>query len=223
MNQRLIRFDVRLLQEDYVDLVWSAERRETFLLRSEIDWPLSVDQAVWPSVFFSKIFRDFTSFPSGNIEVDPETDGGDCWLNLQQMTEYFETHRQSNQLGVFIAIHLLSEQDISDDMVSYSMQGGIQCGMPLGRTTPSALPGRSELLGYDVADAAWISGLSNCGYDDEEKHRLQSLWAPQLNSFGLLKTLESATEFRDICDKRVVEHAPFWVFGISRLPIAGSI
>jgi hypothetical protein len=33
----------------------------------------------------------------------------------------------------------------------------------------------------------------------------------------LLKTLEDAVEFREVCDRRVPEHSPFWIFGVSRL------
>jgi hypothetical protein len=32
--------------------------------------------------------------------------------------------------------------------------------------------------------------------------------------------LEGAIEFRELSDKRAPEHAPFWVYGISRLPVS---
>jgi hypothetical protein len=47
-----------------------------------IEWPLSVDPLVWPSVFFSKIFREETKLPYGYIEVDPEIDGGEQYHNM---------------------------------------------------------------------------------------------------------------------------------------------
>ena len=43
LPMHLIGFDVRVAG------VWSAERRATYLLRPEVDAPLSVDRAVWPS------------------------------------------------------------------------------------------------------------------------------------------------------------------------------
>jgi len=83
--------------------------------------------------------------------------------------------------------------------------------MTLEHTKPSELPAGSELLGFDVADASGTSGLTNCGYTPVDKRQVQSKWAGRLNDFGLLKTYEDALEFRDTCDKRAAEHAPFWV------------
>jgi hypothetical protein len=218
VNQLLIRFDVRLHKDDYVAAFWDEERRDQFLLRPEIEWPLSADPLVWPSVFFSKIFRDATSLPYGSIEVDPAIDDGNYWLNLEQMKTHYETHKVPNTNGIVVAIQLFSEKAPTDGVISYSIHDGIQCGLIVEDTTPSECPVGSELLGYDVADASWISGLANCGYDPDEKKQLVRSWAPRLNSFGLLETLDHAVEFRQLCDKRVPEHAPFWVYGITRLP-----
>jgi hypothetical protein len=90
--------------------------------------------------------------------------------------------------------------------------------MILGHTNPSEPPTGSELLGFDVAEASWISGLNNCGYTAEDKEQLQPTWSRRLNEFGLLKTYEDAAEFKGISDRRAQEDAPFWVFSISRVP-----
>jgi hypothetical protein len=95
---------------------------------------------------------------------------------------------------------------------------GIHCALNLGHAVPAELPPGSEFLGYDVADASWISGLTNCEYSPEEKRRIRPVWTSRLNSFGLLKTLEDAEEFKRISEERATEHAPFWIYGISRLP-----
>jgi len=47
---------------------------------------------------------------------------------------------------------------------------------------------------------------------------LSPVWAPRLNSFGLLSTLEDVLAFRQLTDQRDPED-PFWVFGLWRLPI----
>ena len=220
MNQRLMRFDVRLPKDEYVGTLWDEEHRNRFLLRPEIEWPLSVDPMVWPSVFFSKIFRDATKLPYGNIEVNPATDDGKYWLNLEQMQAYYAAHKRPGSRGVFIAIHLFSERSLAEDTVPYSLPDGIQAALVLGHANPSECPANSEIVGYDVADASGISGLTNCGYPASEKLHLGRAWASRLNSFGLLKTLEDATEFRKLSDARAPEHAPFWVYGISRLSVA---
>jgi hypothetical protein len=216
LNQRLIRFDIRLPKSNYVNDRWKKEDRNRFLLRSDVEWPLSSDPLVWPSIFFSKIFRDSTGFPYGNIEVDPVIDGGNYWLSLDQMGAHYKAHRSPYANGVFIAIHLFSENPLTSNFIAYS-RDGIQFGLELGDATPSDCPSNSEFLGYDVGDASWISGLSNCEYTATERKRLEPIWRHRLNSFGLLSTLDDAAEFRKLSDDRVSEHAPFWIYGISKL------
>jgi len=147
MNQRLVRFDVRLDKEAYVSAFWDEDHRGRYLLRPEIEWPLSVDPLVWPSVFFSKIFRGATNLPYGDysdIEVDPETDDGKYWLNLEQMRAHYEVHRETRTGGIFVAIHLFSERPLSEDIIPYQEPGGIQCGLVLGRTNPDGCPAGSD-------------------------------------------------------------------------------
>lgn len=218
MNERLIRFDVRLRKDDYVEAFWDEEHRNRFLLKPGIEWPLSIDPLVWPSVFSSRIYRDATDRPGGNIEVDPAVDGGNYWLSLAQMRAHYAANKLPNANSISVAIHLFSEKSLKEDMIPYSSSEGIQCALSLGRTIPSESPPGSEFLGYDVADASWISGLTNCEYTSDEQQRLRPLWVARLNPFGLLKTVDDALEFRQVCDTRAPEHAPFWVYGISRLP-----
>ena len=77
MNRRLVRFDIRVHEDDYVHTFWTPELRNEFLLNPAVAWPLSIDVWMWPSVFFSKIFEDGTSTSYATIDVDPSTDGGD--------------------------------------------------------------------------------------------------------------------------------------------------
>lgn len=176
------------------------------------------DPLVWPSVFYSNIFREASKLPYGSIEVDAFIDDGKYWLNLEQMKAHYECHKKANAQGVPIAITLFSERSFAGDTISYTLPEGIQCGMTVEHTEPSEVPAGSELLGFDVADASGISGLTNCGYTPEDKGQLQSKWVGRLNDFGLLNTYEDALEFRDVSDKRVEEHAPFWIYSICRLP-----
>lgn len=220
MHQRLFRFDIRLYKDDYVDTFWSAEHRNRYLLRPEVEWPLSIDPLVWPSVFFSKPASDFDRYAT--IEVDMKVDNGNYWLNLEQMRTHYQMHRQPGTWGVFVAVHLFSEQPLDEDVRYYTLPGDILCGVELKDTVPGELPPGSEFLGYDIADPGRISGLANCSYTPEEKQQLAPLWQPSMNSSGLLKDLEKAIGFKELCDKRVPEHAPFWIWGISRLPFGGS-
>jgi hypothetical protein len=91
---------------------------------------------------------------------------------------------------------------------------------PLIYSTPEPLsvPEGSTCLGFDVADSGFWSGLSNCGYSEAERAELRPKWRDRINDFGLLKLEQDALEFRELSDVRVSEHAPFWVFRLSRLP-----
>ena len=137
------------------------------------------------------------------------------------MRAHYDAHGALAPGGVFVAIELLSERTAEGPSVLYELAGGIQCGISLDPTVPDRIPEGSTLLGYDVADAGWISGLSNCGYTEGDLRAMGPVWADRLNSFGLLSNLEDAVAFRQQCDQRVPEHAPFWVSTLWRLSITG--
>ena len=216
MNKWLIRYDVRMPPELYVDRRWNADARAQYLLRPDVPWPLSVDPLIWPSVFFSEIFKlpHFESYST--IEIDPSLDNGTQWLHLDTMRACYDVHRALAPNAIFVAIELLSEKEAEGPTISYDRG---HAAIWLEPTVPSRPPEGSSLLGYDVADAGWISGLSNCGYTADEIHTLAPVWGPRLNSFGLLTNVEDAVAFRQVCDNRVPEHAPFWIYALWRLPV----
>ncbi|MCL2449313.1 MAG: hypothetical protein FWD17_10220 [Polyangiaceae bacterium] len=84
----------------------------------------------------------------------------------------------------------------------------------LSRWFPEEVEGPVSLLGYDIADDVFLSGLSNCGYTDDDARALRLLWGPKLNRFHLFEDARVASAFRSVTDARVPEHAPFFVFGI---------
>jgi hypothetical protein len=78
-----------------------------------------------------------------------------------------------------------------------------------------------QFLGFDIADGGFISGLSNCGYEDAERDGLAAEWAQYLNRRHLFDDLQRAFQFRELTNARVPEHAPFFV--IRLWLIAGSV
>jgi hypothetical protein len=74
--------------------------------------------------------------------------------------------------------------------------------------------GEFRLLGYDIADDVFLSGLSNCSYSDDEKALLRPTWSRRLNQFHLFDHADDASQFHRITETRVPEHAPFFVFGV---------
>jgi hypothetical protein len=219
MNRWLIEFDVRTAPEQYVSGRWDATSRAGYLLRPEVEWPLSVDGLVWPSVFRLKGVEGLDLPSYSPIEIDPAVAGGDVWLDLDRLQACYDAHRGLAPGGVFIALELLSEKEAEAERIPYDLPGGIQAAVWLEPTVPERLPDGSTLLGYDVADAGRISGLSDCGYTEDEIRDLVPRWAARLNSFGLLDTVEDAIAFREVCDARVPEHVPFWIYALWRLPL----
>jgi hypothetical protein len=218
VNRRLIRFDVRAAKEQYVSQRWDAKARAGYLLRQDIEWPLSVDRRVWPSVFYARTDRRPEWESYATIEVDPRTDGGRYWLDLADMRASYERHRALVPDGVFVGLELLTEKEVDGDTILY-MDEGSQCGITLPPTVPERPPEGSALLGYDVAGAALISGLANTEYTEEELRDLAPVWSNRLNSFGLLDTVEDAVTFRQVSDERDPGYAPFWIYALWRLPV----
>ena len=87
-------------------------------------------------------------------------------------------------------------------------------GPHISPTDPGARPPEWPFLGFDVSDGSLLSGLSNCGYYPDELSTLRPQWQSRLNAWHLFEAREDAFEFRSLADKRVTEHAPFFVFGL---------
>ncbi len=83
-----------------------------------------------------------------------------------------------------------------------------------GAISPLMCPPEWELLGYDVSDGFLLSGLSNCGYREDESEELKRKFGGNLNQYHLFGDLEAAREFREIRNEQVPEHAPFFVYGL---------
>jgi hypothetical protein len=139
-------------------VAWSPSRREQFLLRPDVQQPLSIDHLVWPAV-------------------------------------------GASEGGALVAFSILL-RDVRDAYVR------------IWRPRVLHVEDNVKLLGYDVADEVMTSGLSNCGYSDEEKRRLRPTWGPYVNQFHLFDDAEVASQFKLTTEFRVPEHAPFFVFGI---------
>ncbi len=205
---RLLGFDVRLSPAEYLNSQWKQERRGVYLLGPSVDWPLSVDSYVWPSAFFAKAYGAKSMIP---IDADAEYYG--YWLDLLAMKAAFERGWEGAGPGIPIAVSLYRGEELTSD----------QFGSRVLEThpTPRECPEGTQFLGYDVADSGLISGLSNCGYSPEEGIAWAEEWRQHLNDHGLLKSLDAAVRFAKATDGRVPEHAPFYVFGLSRLPEQG--
>jgi hypothetical protein len=135
------------------------------------------------------------------------------------MRACYNRHQASAPRGVFVAIELLSEKDAEGRVIDYVLPGEIEAGLSLEYTVPGRVPQGSVFLGYDVANTARISALSNAEYTEQELRESAPVWAPHLNSVGLFETVDDALAFRLVCDRRVPGEAPFWIYALWRLVV----
>lgn len=198
-------YDLRACAKDYVSTEWAATRRLTYLLKHDIPWPLSVDTTVWPSLFhFTSRRGDYR--PVETVEVEPANQEQlvlRLWDDRAVMEATFHQKAVQQTCFVPVAIELLDDRSAAEKsewkLITQALSR--QSEPPRGWTS----------VGYDVADADYVSGLTNCGYAEDERTELSDS-IKALNEFGLFGDFERAAEFRSISEKRVPEHAPFFVY-----------
>lgn len=213
MKDKVLGFDIRIVDSRVVSNRWDTARRERYLIRPDVECPVSVDTVVLPSIFeFSDDGKGGTG--TNKIVVRP--------MGMHQLA--FKIWRDKNSM-----IKVLTEHSGRSDgaavlsVAIVAVDGALRAlGSPweevLDETVePEVLGDDWQLIGYDVADRYLTSGLSNCGYDENEKKKLPiKNWAARINDYGLLERLDWAVEFKQLTDQRVREHAPFLVFGLYR-------
>ena len=177
---------------DIPDASWDDARRDLYLLRRDVARPLSADRSVWPAL--DGIGRTSFDFPFW-VPLDEVRAQRDAWAG------------GARDEWVVVVFGVAVEHDADAALVG----GCVSLDAEL-RVEPAW-----AFLGYDVTDSptGGISGLCNCGYSDEpEASLLRARWGPLLNEQGLFGRVEDAFGFRVVCDRRVEEHAPFFVTGL---------
>ena len=197
IQEWLLGFDARELSLD-VEREWDVSRRGLYLLREDVRKPLSVDTAVWPSLFGEGLAASGSGWRGPNWPL---------WDDLERMR------------GGLASLGTVREAPHELIAVSWFWDGRPPEGSwPGGPYRERMMPPTREegwrFLGFDIADGGFISGLTNCGYTGSDTPALRRQWAGHLNEHHLLRELEQALVFRDLSDRRVPEHAPFFVFGL---------
>lgn len=209
----LLGFDIRLSYNNYSDALWHKDRRNTHLLNPETKWPLSVDLMAWPSFFqYADYFYQPNLFNAEMINIvpnNPRQAGLRLWANLEEMKKIFLLKKNNEERhGIIIGIKLILENPLNPDDWWNAVTDP--------EVLPSRCPSNWKFLGYDIADRDMISGLSNCGYTEDEKPLLQKIWMNKLNEYGLLNKKEDAMQFKNLSEQRVPDHKPFFVYGLFR-------
>lgn len=86
--------------------------------------------------------------------------------------------------------------------------------IPAGPAWPMRVDPGWTLLGWDVVDGVFPSGISNCQFRAEEVLDWRARWADKFNPHHLFDDLPTAFAWRDATGRRVPEHAPFAVQGL---------
>jgi len=197
---RFIGYDLRIAPE-VAARDWPDARRNQYLLRRDLVNPLSVDSMVWPrpsEVDDESLFEKF-GYGFVGLTANPP-------LLLKGV---------SVAVAVYPAIWSELQQQAWDPLVR--SRAGVNEGLKSLYGNEIAGPNEAEFqfLGYDVADWGLISGVANCGFGaDEPVDDYRIHWGTKLNQYHLFDDIGTAHVFTEFADRRVPEHAPFFVFGL---------
>lgn len=207
IKERLVGFDVRealSLAKERLPKWWDTDRRKHFLLDEKVALPLSLDGFVWMDVHELNLKQNAKW---AYLSVWP-----DLGLLRSEALSIGEYDRSD-----FIAVTWVSCDDFKEGLsIEYGMQVNAgYCDEPL---QPASLDKSWIFLGYDIVDSGHISALLNCGYSPDEKAELAKEFLPLLNEHHLFADKAAALRFRDIRNKQIPEHVPFFVVGLWLIP-----
>jgi hypothetical protein len=198
-TERLVGFDVKLLDPARTAQAWPRARRESYLLRPDVANIVSVDPMVTPSHFGEAAVKT----PSDTPRWSWRHMGLGVWADLDAMRAAAGTS------GAAVAITAPDPATFAADTrwIEAAKES----------TNPDTPQPSWNLIGYDVADIHFLSGMSNCGLHPDEYAVLRPIHAAHINDLGLFATLDAALAFRRRIDTLAAEHAPFYPFGIWRM------
>lgn len=186
-------FDLRE-EVDNLPSLWPEDRRARYLLRSDVQSPLSTDPLVWPSTCLRF---------SGSDWRGPLTP---LWSNLVDLKASAIDAPARGVCVAFTVSRLLPTPKTP------AWQAALQEVDP---PQPSA---DWIFLGFDVSDEGFLSSLTNCGYSDPASlDRSRAKWRDYLNDRHLFDDEDKALSFSAEAGQRVLEHAPLFVFGLWKI------
>jgi hypothetical protein len=213
VDEVLLGFDARVDPTD-ARVLWDPERRARFLLKTDVPAPLSVDVLVWPALFdwgqgvgMTPAERDRLRLAGLAPPVWTGANAG-LWDDLDAMRAYV---REGERGGAVPRHTVVAITWIMDQASMARRRAG---GPYVQPTDPPGVAPAWTRLGYDVADASRLSGLADCGYAPDEVEPLRERWARFLNLHHVFDQVAYALAFRQVADRRVTEHAPFFVYGL---------
>ena len=203
----LLGFDAREMWLGTSELLHPSHDRSTFLLRDDVEKVFSADILVWPSLFGAS-FPRAAERPS--LEA-PRWIGANppFWEDLAALEQSIP--RNVAQPYAIIAATWHSDIGFNEEIERPGRLGMHPHPVP---ARPAHRAAGWPLLGFDVTDGGFLSGLSDCGFAAAERPVLVARWTGCLNRHHLFDELAPAFEFRNLSNTRVREHAPFFVVGL---------
>lgn len=198
----LLGFDAR---EQFLG-AWDEARRERYLLVRDVPKPYSVDVLVWPSIFGDGVPETQVLTAQGRLRSTSAWRGPNSplWEDLESLRGAIASVPTSEY-------SLIAVSEVRDE--TPAMQGPGYSGLEEAKH-PVEVDARWPLLGYDVADRALFSGLTDCSYAPDDASRLARKWSVRLNANHLFSVASDAKLFALETAQRVPEHAPFFVFAL---------
>lgn len=194
-----------------------------FLLKRDIEMPLSVDVNIWDSILH-------------RLNLEPTTWIGPRpprWENLAELTDYLAQQAIDQPYDLIAITRFYADESTRPprivkfgrsalQMMAYLVQLKLDAGTYRATNLwdsvmPQTLDPQWSFIGYDIGDEWALSGLMDCGYDDDEIRDLGATWASKLNEFHLFTDFNDAATFCELSDQRVREHRPFSVYGLYRI------
>lgn len=212
MKEYLLGFDAREMWLD-TGTLWDEDRRNGYLLRQDVAKPLSTDTIVWPSVFddgqglgLDPVDREKLGF-TGLDSPETEVIANGLWGNLNRLRVHVDRQVELKSKSFWIVGISVIERD--DTPYPQQMLPSMQVVNPPHRHRGW------KILGYDVSDAYMLSALTNCGYsDDDERKTREADYTGRLNQYHLFENATDAASYVPIANSTVIEHAPFFVYGL---------
>jgi hypothetical protein len=196
MKEFVLGFDARKME--FSENIWSPERRKTFLVKSDVETPLSVDTSVWNSVFgINKSIQ----------QSDRKGWRQNTWASLLELQKSLQSQSKT-KLGDYWNIAITQFAD--DKTIA-------EIGIDVLPVIPNTINAAWQFLGYDVAELTLLSSLMNMGYREEEKNFAEKKFGDYLNLYHLFTQVEIAEEFSSWSDARDRGHGPFYVYGLYRI------
>ena len=222
-GMQILGYDVRFFPDGWREARWDDLEQARAFFGVGRQMPRSVDPDCWPSRFALEAFGDDATLCPGSVAVaeneDVVLDVYGVWPNLARMLA-----RRGPLLpeDAVVCVGLAPRTAygnnfphafIFDDVWWEETQNGTFPVPP----TEDALreEGNWDILGYDVADAAFASAIWSLDRRDPDLAGMADKTAPfarKLNGLGLFLRLDDAKDYCALVNGFLGKQAPFYIF-----------